>query len=94
MTNYLQTGDASLTLAPAWQAGGTDFFSFAWSSIASVATSATPFALISLGIVVLMLTPYARVIAAVIYYAAERDWRFMGITILVLSIITFGLLVL
>lgn len=91
--NYLQTGDSSLALSPSWLAGGTDFFSFAWSSLVSV-TSGSPTALISLGIAVLMLTPYARVVASVVYYVVERDWRFTGITLLVLSIITVGLLLL
>jgi uncharacterized membrane protein len=48
---------------------------------------------VSLGIVTLMLTPYFRIIAAVVYYGIEKDWKYVTITFFVLSVITAALLV-
>jgi uncharacterized membrane protein len=43
---------------------------------------------------VLVLTPYFRIIAAVVYYAAAKDWNFVAITAAVFGIITLGLVAL
>ncbi len=92
--NYIHTGDSTFQFDQSWLAGGKDFFSFAWTTMVSAASAVTPLSLVSLGIVVLMLTPYVRVVTSVLYYACERDWKFVGITLVVLVIITLGLLVL
>lgn len=47
-----------------------------------------------LGLAVLMLTPYARVVASVIYFAfADRDWKFTAITLFVLAVLTISLFI-
>jgi uncharacterized membrane protein len=50
-------------------------------------------ALTSAGLVVLIATPVARVVASVIEYAAERDWTFVVLTGTVLLILAGSLLV-
>ena len=45
----------------------------------------------TLGIAVLILTPYARVFLAVFYFLRERDFKFSFITLLVLVILTLSL---
>lgn len=41
-----------------------------------------------------MLTPYARVVASVIYFAfADRDWKFTAITLFVLIVLTVSLFI-
>ncbi len=95
LLNYLQTGESSLVVPSAdWLARGGNFFGFASSTIASVVAGSGPVSLTALGVTVLMLTPYARVVAAVSYYAIEKDWRYLGITLFVFAVITLGLVAL
>ncbi len=55
--------------------------------------SIRPQLLISAGIAVLVLTPYVRVLASMAYFAlAERNWKYTLFTGLVLSILTYTLL--
>ncbi len=39
------------------------------------------------GLVVLMLTPFVRVLAAAIAFGAEKDWKFVGISLVVLCML-------
>jgi uncharacterized membrane protein len=48
--------------------------------------------IIQLGILVLIATPVARVAFSIIGYLLEKDYLYMGITLLVLSIILFSML--
>jgi len=45
----------------------------------------------TLGIAVLILTPYARVLLSVFYFLRERDFKFSFITLWVLVILTLSL---
>jgi uncharacterized membrane protein len=45
-----------------------------------------PDAFYSLGILVLVLTPFLRVIGSVVAFAVERDWRYVAVTATVLAI--------
>jgi len=46
-----------------------------------------PLALINLGILVLMATPVLRVIIAIVGFALERRWRFVGVSGLVFAML-------
>ncbi len=97
LLNYAQTGESLLVVPsanPNWLASGGNFFGFTASSISSGLSGATPQGITALGVAVLLLTPYARIIAAVVYYALEKDWKYVAITLLVFSIVTVGLVVL
>ncbi len=95
LLNYLQTGESSLTVpSAAWLAKGGNFFGFASTSVGSVLSGVSPAGITALGVAVLMLTPYARIVAALIYYTFERDWKYIGITLFVFSVITIGLIAL
>lgn len=48
--------------------------------------------LIQAGLLVLILTPIARVILSVLVFALERDWLYVGITLLVLLLMVYSLL--
>jgi uncharacterized membrane protein len=48
--------------------------------------------LIELGLLLLIATPIARVALSVILFARQRDWLYVGITLLVLSLLTYSLL--
>ena len=49
-------------------------------------------AIIQVGLLLLIATPIARVAFALVGFARERDWRFVGITALVLGLLCFSLL--
>jgi len=90
----IQTGNQSLDLSVSWQFKGGNFFNFASSTVTATRTTLSPLSVMSLGVMILMLTPYVRVVAGVIYYAVQRDWKYVWITLFVLAVITTGLVVL
>lgn len=47
--------------------------------------------LIQLGLVLLIATPVARVAFSVFAFAMQRDWMYVGITLIVLAALLFGL---
>jgi uncharacterized membrane protein len=48
--------------------------------------------LIQLGLLLLIATPIARVALSVVGFAIERDWMYVGFTVLVLAILLYSLL--
>jgi uncharacterized membrane protein len=54
------------------------------------ALSLNPSATINLGLLVLLLTPVARIIAAMIGFALERSWKFVLISLTVLIILSIS----
>lgn len=50
-----------------------------------------PLALINLGVLLLLATPASTLVAEMITYAAERNWRYAGIAALVSSILLLSL---
>jgi uncharacterized membrane protein len=51
-----------------------------------------PLAILSLGLLVLLLTPVARVLVSILAFAQERDWLYTAITTLVLLILLVSFL--
>lgn len=74
--------------------GGTNLVGFVVDDARALAAgSLRPRALVNLGIAVLLLTPYVRVLASLCYFAlAERDWQYTAITACVLAVLTWSLL--
>jgi uncharacterized membrane protein len=48
-------------------------------------------ALIQLGVLLLIATPVARVIFAVVAFLTERDWLYVAISLIVLGVLVFSL---
>jgi uncharacterized membrane protein len=48
--------------------------------------------LVSLGVAVLLFTPYLRVLASVVFFAVERNWKYTVFTSFVLIVLTYSLL--
>ena len=46
---------------------------------------ATATVLLNIGIIILLMTPVARVVVSVAEYALQRDWVFVGLTMTVLA---------
>lgn len=52
-----------------------------------------PRSLISLGLAILMVTPYVRVFASIVYFAfIERNWKYSLFTSFVCAVLTYSLL--
>ena len=49
-------------------------------------------ALMQLGVVLLILTPVARVFFTLVAFLARRDWMYVVVTVIVLSVLIYGLL--
>src|SRR5689334_21484533 len=62
------------------------------SGILKGAAQWRPESWIQLGLLLLIATPVARVAFSVFAFGAERDWTYVGITLIVLAILTYSLL--
>ncbi|MDV3293839.1 MAG: DUF1634 domain-containing protein, partial [Nitrososphaerales archaeon] len=58
---YVQSGGFGFNYTPEWQMKGANFFLYASALLDSLLTTQAPATLMALGIVLLMLTSYARV---------------------------------
>jgi uncharacterized membrane protein len=66
-----------------------------WSTLSGIfspATLASGRGIIMVGLLVLILTPVARVVFSLAAFALERDWLYVGITAVVLSVLVFSLM--
>jgi uncharacterized membrane protein len=73
--------------------GGMDLARFISSDLQQlVAGPIHPRYLINLGIAVLILTPYVRILASVLYFAfVARNWKYALFTAVVLGVLTYSL---
>lgn len=71
---------------------GSDFFAFLRSVLLKPSTQSPSVRLMILGIAVLILTPYARAILSVAYFAVTRNVKYVVITLFVLVILTISLM--
>jgi uncharacterized membrane protein len=93
LSYYFANRDLSIVFQPQYTLKGTDFFSYSAMMLQSlISGSWTPFQILALGIIVLMITPYVRVVASVIYFGAVRNPKYVAITAFVLVILTASLL--
>ena len=71
---------------------GTNVADFLRSDIEQTAGApARPRLLVNWGIAVLLLTPYVRVLASMVYFVVARDWKYASFTALVLGTLTYSL---
>jgi uncharacterized membrane protein len=72
---------------------GTNLFRFALANLRQLdARAIGPGLLVNLGIVALLLTPYVRVLASMVYFAlVEHNWKYTFFTGMVLSVLTYSL---
>jgi uncharacterized membrane protein len=90
---YYVNRDLSIIFQPQYALKGADFFSYSGVTVLSlIHGNWTPFQILALGLVLLMITPYMRVVASVIYFGAVRNMKFIVITTFVLVILTASLL--
>jgi uncharacterized membrane protein len=71
----------------------TDVGAFVLGSIQHAASpDVGPRRLINVGIGVLMLTPYLRVLSSLLYFLAVRDWKYSLFTSVVLLALTYSMI--
>lgn len=86
---YIQTGGVRLE----YELAGMNLFQFVVSEIHLAALGQLrPRLLINMGIVVLMLTPFFRVLASVVYFLVVlKNWKYTAFTLFVLLVLTGSL---
>jgi len=94
VTLYLiQSMNLELSLSDEWALSGSHIFEvFNLILIKLFSMENLPYALMAIGILMLILTQYIRVLASVIYFLIIRDWKYVAITAFVLTILTLSLL--
>lgn len=70
---------------------GHDFFGYILGLLRGGFTGGTAVQFMTAGIVVLLLTPFLRVVFSVGFFARERDYKFVFITLFVLVVLTISL---
>ncbi len=72
---------------------GMNFYEFVLASFRQVTShELRPRVMVNMGIAVLMLTPFVRVLASMFYFAlAEHNWKYTIFTGFVLGILTYSL---
>jgi uncharacterized membrane protein len=72
---------------------GTTVFGLVMTDVRQLAAGAwRPRLLVNLGLAVLLLTPYVRVLASMLYFAVvERNWKYTLFTAFVLLTLTYSL---
>jgi uncharacterized membrane protein len=88
---WQKQGSLAISQEPAVYVRGHDFFSFIYQEVTNGNLNGLPLQLITLGVVVLLLTPYVRVILSAVYFMRERNLKYVFITIIVLIILTISL---
>jgi len=70
---------------------GKDFFAFIIYQTQHLLGSQNALLFMTLGLIILILTPYVRAITSVIYFAWERHYKYVLITLFVLTVLTISL---
>lgn len=73
------------------QKSGPGFFPTTLQAVVSGAIAEKPYAMIGLGMLLLILTPIVRVALSVFFFLAQRDWLYVGITLFVLAVLSVSL---
>jgi uncharacterized membrane protein len=87
--HWLRSGE----LGAHYEASQTNLFEFILADFHNLLAGAwRPRLLISLGVAVLLLTPYVRVLASLLFFALiEHNWKYAAFTGFVLAVLTYSL---
>ena len=70
---------------------GHDFFSFIYQQIQERQISESAIIIMTMGVISLILTPFLSVIASVVYFAWQKNLKYVLITLFVLVVVTLSL---
>ena len=88
---YFQFGNLAVSEKKSMLLQEKNFFYFLYDLFRAGNSQGMAIWVITLGIAVLILTPYARVLLSVVYFFREKDLKFSFITLFVLVILTLSL---
>jgi len=88
---YIQFGNLAISEKRVMFLQEKNFFYFLYDLLGGGNSQGKALWIMTLGIAVLILTPYARVIMSVVYFFLEKDFKFSLITLWVLLILTLSL---
>jgi len=86
-----ETKTLTLTLESSWIMGGETIFNVIEVLLKDLRSNRA-YSFMASGILLLMLTQYLRVLASATYFFTVGDWKYVGITLSVLTILTLSLL--
>lgn len=89
---FYRQGNLSVSFDSSVYLQGQNFFSYLFSFGNSYAGNPAML-LMAAGVVVLLLTPFIRIILSAVYFGWERNWKYVIITVFVLVVITLSLLI-
>ncbi len=90
---YSSNKNLNISFEPNIALKSIDFFTYTAKLIQGFTTGSwTAMQILGLGIVLLMVTPYLRVVASVIYFGFGKNPKYLVITMFVLIILTASLL--
>jgi uncharacterized membrane protein len=91
---YLAHGNLNIILQPDNSLKGVDFFNYTRDTVQFLIRGGwTPLQVMGLGIVLLMITPYLRVVASVVYFGMVKNPKYLAITVFVLVVLTASLII-
>ncbi len=70
---------------------GQNFFAFIINQVQNLFVSQNAVSFITLGLIILILTPYVRAITSALYFAWEKHYKYVLITLIVLIVLTASL---
>jgi len=88
---YRSSHSTAISLESTMSIHGQDFFTFLVRLVTETPEVPFPLYLMTLGIAVLILTPYVRAVMSVIYFASMKNVKYLIITLFVLVILTVSL---
>jgi len=90
---YYSNRDLSIVFAPDFALRGSNFFAYAAQTIqALLFRKWTSISVLAFGLVLLIITPYVRVVVSVAYFGLARNVKYLLITLFVLTTLTASLL--
>ena len=84
-------GNMKVSQSPAVFITGENFFAFIIEKLQSLFVSENALLFMTLGIIILILTPYIRAITSFAYFAWEKNRPFVLITLFVMAVLTISL---
>ena len=84
---FLNSGSLNISRDPSMFIHGKNFFSFIFNILKGNGPENTAILFLTIGTIVLMLTPFIRVVASLIYFIWIKDKKYIFITLIVLLIL-------
>jgi uncharacterized membrane protein len=88
---YHMYGNVQISQSKTFFISGQNFFAFILSQFQHLFGSQSAVMFMTLGLIILILTPYIRAISSVIYFAWEKNRNYVLITLFVLIVLTLSL---